>query len=1268
MGLLRGAIRAGSLLGVLMMGCGDEALPELPVRPAPAVEVAPSAVAVTPSLGERLAVERALADATDAYRPIADEAGYVLPHPAGMVATITESAADLSFSGHQIRLGAVSIGRGEVSVALSPGSPSLAGQAIETERGTGITEWWRSLPSGLEHGVTIEARPSGEGELAVRVAVEGAEIAAASDTAVSLLGENGERIAEYRDLWVTDATGAVLPARLAVRDALIEILVDDTDATYPIVVDPYTIATEATLAIPSTSTFSDSKHTPSLSADGTRMVVGVHRGATVPNSARVYAWNGTSWGLEQALTGSLIAAGDRFGENVAISGDGLTIVVGAPYRDAAGADSGSAYVFVRSGTTWSEQARLAPSIAAAGDLFGQGVAITADGSRIMIGAPQSDVGGTANAGQVFEFTRSGSTWSEVARLVPPTFPVARVDDCFGWRLACDDTCSRVIVGAPTCPSYGGTNSGRGAIFVRSGGVLTSEHTIDPGSVGGSRRPWASDVAMSGDGSVAAYGARNFHCGSCNGADARVLTRSGTAWTTRVLPTPTGSCGTFGVGAASAINRDGSVIVAGSLSTANVFVRTAPGASTWTADACSVVGGGAGDLPVAISRDATRAAIGTGTNAYVFALRAPQGAACTIDSQCASGFCTDGVCCESACGGGAADCQSCLNAATGAVTGLCRGLIPAMAGGVCRPSSGMCDVAETCVAGMAACPIDGFASNTTTCRGVAGPCDVAETCTGSSATCPTDGFMGMTTCRASTGICDPAERCTGSSAACPAEVYAPSSTECRAAAGPCDPADFCTGSSGACPTNAVSPVGTVCRALVPGGCDAEDVCNGVSGTCPDVVAPADSVCRPSMGGCDLAEACDGVSGACPSDTVLPPGTVCRAAAGLCDVAESCSGGATCPANLFRTASDVCRAASGLCDAPENCSGVSAVCPPDVFATADTTCRPSVGACDVAELCTGVTTACPGDGRRPSGFVCDPSMVGPCDAPDTCNGVDTVCPSAFASGIECRPAAGACDIAEACNGATAACPMDVLQSNGTACGAGGSSCSSGGTCNGTNPSCPGATPLPRDTVCLAAMPGNPCDLDDICDGVSDACNPRFADAVVSCGPATAGACDAPDHCAGTSADCVPTFLAGVECRASSGACDLPETCAGGDVMCPPDTLVSAGVTCRGSSMACDPEEVCDGASSVCAPDISSCADAGEIPDGGAPGADAGGDGDAGPGVDGSIGADVGPPPPTTGCACRAGRRESGALGISVLGLLVALGLRRRRSSEQESGERS
>jgi hypothetical protein len=82
-----------------------------------------------------------------------------------------------------------------------------------------------------------------------------------------------------------------------------------------------------------------------------------------------------------------------------------------------------------------------------------------------------------------------------------------------------------------------------------------------------------------------------------------------------------------------------------------------------------------------------------------------GMACTRDAQCQSGSCVDGVCCESACGGGSAnDCQACSVAAGGAVDGTC-GAVRADAAVVCRPSAVACDVAEVCDGASTVCPGD-----------------------------------------------------------------------------------------------------------------------------------------------------------------------------------------------------------------------------------------------------------------------------------------------------------------------------------------------------------------------------------------------------------------------------------------------------------------------------------------------------------------------------------------------------------------------------------
>jgi hypothetical protein len=107
---------------------------------------------------------------------------------------------------------------------------------------------------------------------------------------------------------------------------------------------------------------------------------------------------------------------------------------------------------------------------------------------------------------------------------------------------------------------------------------------------------------------------------------------------------------------------------------------------------------------------------------------PLGVACTQDAQCQSGACVDGVCCESACGGGAAnDCQACSVAAGGAVDGTC-GAVRADAAVVCRPSAVACDVAEVCDGASLSCPADEPPASQPDLSGDKcedSPCDVAH---------------------------------------------------------------------------------------------------------------------------------------------------------------------------------------------------------------------------------------------------------------------------------------------------------------------------------------------------------------------------------------------------------------------------------------------------------------------------------------------------------------------------------------------------------------
>ncbi len=110
------------------------------------------------------------------------------------------------------------------------------------------------------------------------------------------------------------------------------------------------------------------------------------------------------------------AAGDQAGWSVALDGD--TALVGAPNADVSGnAGQGSVYVFVRSAGSWVMQAHITAADGAAGDGFGRSVALSGD--TALIGANEDDVGGNVNQGSAFVFVRSVATWSQQGQLVAP---------------------------------------------------------------------------------------------------------------------------------------------------------------------------------------------------------------------------------------------------------------------------------------------------------------------------------------------------------------------------------------------------------------------------------------------------------------------------------------------------------------------------------------------------------------------------------------------------------------------------------------------------------------------------------------------------------------------------------------------------------------------------------------------------------------------------------------------------------------------------------
>ncbi len=142
---------------------------------------------------------------------------------------------------------------------------------------------------------------------------------------------------------------------------------------------------------------------------------------------------------------------DWFGFASALDGD--VALVGAQFHDAAGMNSGIAYVFRRNGRNWVQETEIAASDELSGDLFGCSVAL--QGNRALMGSSQDDFPGTDNAGSAYVVEWNGSQWVEVAKLVASD---AVAGDAFGTSVAVDGDLA--VVGAVNAG-----NNLTGAVYV-----------------------------------------------------------------------------------------------------------------------------------------------------------------------------------------------------------------------------------------------------------------------------------------------------------------------------------------------------------------------------------------------------------------------------------------------------------------------------------------------------------------------------------------------------------------------------------------------------------------------------------------------------------------------------------------------------------------------------------------------------------------------------------------------------------------------------------
>ncbi|MES2922110.1 MAG: hypothetical protein V4819_11215, partial [Verrucomicrobiota bacterium] len=309
------------------------------------------------------------------------------------------------------------------------------GGKVSYSREDGLTEWFVNDARGLEQGWTLAKRPEragASGPIRLDLTVRGElrpKVAAAGGT-VAFLNVSGGAALTYGELKAWDADRKTVPVRFADSEVVgigFSVLIDDADARFPITVDP--IAQQQAY-LKASNPGTDDSFGHSVAVSGNTVVVGSWpessnatgvNGNQADNSAQsagavyVFVRNGTSWSQQAYLKASNTEAGDQFGGALAVDGD--TVIVGADRESSSASgvngnqadnsrpNAGAAYVFVRNGTTWVQQAYLK---AALPDLFfGNSVAISGETAVV------------ADRGHPYVFVRNGQTWSQQTYLSGP---------------------------------------------------------------------------------------------------------------------------------------------------------------------------------------------------------------------------------------------------------------------------------------------------------------------------------------------------------------------------------------------------------------------------------------------------------------------------------------------------------------------------------------------------------------------------------------------------------------------------------------------------------------------------------------------------------------------------------------------------------------------------------------------------------------------------------------------------------------------------------
>lgn len=364
-----------------------------------------------------------------------------------------------------------------------------------------------------------------------------------------------------------------------------------------------------------------------LATDGYTMAIGANREGSAATGVNgdeadnatadagavyIFSHSGSTWQQDAYLKAANSGPGDAFGSSLAISADGNTVAVGAPYEssvDDSVSESGAVYLFVRSGSAWEQQALVKASNPHEDAYFGMAVSLSADGNLLVVGAEGEDSGAAGidgdqgdrsadESGAAYVFRRSGNAWSQEAYLKASN-PDAY--DHFGGAVALSGDGSALSVGADFEDGAGtGANgdpnsnttqsSGAVYLFEQSASGWQQQAYLKPTENDGyGLDAFGSSVSLSEDGGILAVGAPG-DASSASGVDGEqndssmpyagavyVFVRKGDLWEPQayVKASNTGAGDEFGYHLHLAANGQslvvGAALEGGSVGSAYVYV-------------------------------------------------------------------------------------------------------------------------------------------------------------------------------------------------------------------------------------------------------------------------------------------------------------------------------------------------------------------------------------------------------------------------------------------------------------------------------------------------------------------------------------------------------------------------------------------------------------------------------------------------------------------------------------------------------------------------